>query len=400
MTRGIKVRLMLFVILSAVGVVYVAGSYLGIVDRILGRGYTIHATLPDSGGLFVGSEVTYRGVKVGKVSAMRVTRDGLTADLALQEGTRLPQDSKLFVHNLSAVGEQYLDVVPVANKGPYATAGSTIHGDSDSLPLGEDVLLEDLNAFVGSVNKDNLSTVVTELGDMFRDNATALRSIVDNAQGFVQTAQANQQATIDLLTKAQPVLQTQVDRGSDIQAFSRDLASLTGTLRGSDADIRTILHDAGPTASEVTALTESLRVVLPPFLQHVIPVGQTVSARLPGLEQLLVTFPRLIAAGPTALSEGKQKYGRVNLNLNMSPPPCTDGYLPVSQRRATSEESFVKYYPAQCKSGAPVNMRGMKYAPAPTDGSGDGNIYRTSPGGSSSGAAGADWMGALTGAGQ
>src|SRR5690606_4611693 len=61
MTRGVRTRLVLFVILSAVGIVYVTGNYLGLVDRVLGRGFTVHATLPDSGGLYEGSSVTYRG---------------------------------------------------------------------------------------------------------------------------------------------------------------------------------------------------------------------------------------------------------------------------------------------------------------------------------------------------
>ncbi len=70
MTGGVKIRLATFVVLAAVGIVYVAGSYLGIVDRVLGRGLTVHATLPSSGGVFVGSEVAYRGVGVGKVTGM------------------------------------------------------------------------------------------------------------------------------------------------------------------------------------------------------------------------------------------------------------------------------------------------------------------------------------------
>ena len=86
MKRGIKVRIAAFLILTAVGVVWVAGNYLGLVDKALGRGITVHATLPESGGLFEGSEVTYRGVKVGKVSKMEATADGVRLDLALEEG--------------------------------------------------------------------------------------------------------------------------------------------------------------------------------------------------------------------------------------------------------------------------------------------------------------------------
>ena len=76
MTRGVRIRIVAFLVLSAVGIVYIAGTYLGLVDRVLGRGITVHATLPTSGGLFEGSEVTYRGVKVGKVSKMQADRGG------------------------------------------------------------------------------------------------------------------------------------------------------------------------------------------------------------------------------------------------------------------------------------------------------------------------------------
>src|SRR5687767_14544234 len=108
MTRGVRIRLVAFVILSAVGIVYIAAAYLGLVDKALGRGFTVHATLPTSGGLFEGSEVTYRGVKVGKVSDMQATAEGVRLDLALEEGTEIPLGSPMYVHNLSAVGEQYL----------------------------------------------------------------------------------------------------------------------------------------------------------------------------------------------------------------------------------------------------------------------------------------------------
>src|SRR3954467_4309088 len=169
MTRGTRIRIAAFLVLSAVGIVYITASYLGFVDRVLGRGLTVHATLPTSGGLYEGSEVTYRGVKIGKVSRMTATRDGVTLDLALNDGTRLPLDSPMYVHNLSAVGEQYLDFEPADATGPYAKQGDTLAGNADSLPVDEGDLLVELNSFVGSVDKQNLQVVVRELGSMFHE---------------------------------------------------------------------------------------------------------------------------------------------------------------------------------------------------------------------------------------
>ena len=145
MRRGIKVRLVAFVLLSAVSLLYVGGSYLGVVDRVLGRGLTITAELPGSGGLFEGSEVTYRGVKIGEVARMEPTREGLVATLELEEGTRLPLDSPMFVHNLSAVGEQYLDFEPASDEGPYAEEGDVMTGTAESLPVDEGDLLVELD---------------------------------------------------------------------------------------------------------------------------------------------------------------------------------------------------------------------------------------------------------------
>ena len=52
MTRGVRIRLMAFVVLSAVGIVYITAAYLGVIDKVTGREITVTATLPRSGGLF------------------------------------------------------------------------------------------------------------------------------------------------------------------------------------------------------------------------------------------------------------------------------------------------------------------------------------------------------------
>ena len=89
----------------------------------------------------------------------------------------------MYVHNLSAVGEQYLDFEPADDKPPYAEDGDTLHGNAASLPVDEGALLVELNSFVDSVDKQNLQTVVRELGTMFHEtgepHAAAARQRLD-----------------------------------------------------------------------------------------------------------------------------------------------------------------------------------------------------------------------------
>ena len=377
MTRGVKIRLMAFVALSAIGIVYVAGSFLGLTDRLLGRGLTIHATLPTSGGLFTGSEVTYRGVKVGKVSGMHVTRSGLRLDLALKDQTKIPMDSKIYVHNLSAVGEQYLDFEPPDNRPPYAEAGSVLHGDKASLPISEEVLLTRMSSMVDSVDSTQLTTVISELGTMFRGTANPLQRMVDSGSHFVDEASAHTTDTIDLLDTGRTVLQTQADHEQDIRAFAKDLADLTGTLRTSDQDIRTILQGGPPAVREVNSLLKGLEPTLPVFLSNLVTTNQVLVTNIPALRQLLVVFPHVIAAGFTGTpGDG---YGHINLQFNNNVPPCTKGYKPPSQWHDPLDESDGPIYPAQCRAGPPQEMRGFREAPTFGSAGSVGRSYRVAP---------------------
>jgi phospholipid/cholesterol/gamma-HCH transport system substrate-binding protein len=372
MTRAIKIRLLAFLVLSAVGIVYVAGSYLGIVDRVLGRGFTVHATLPGSGGLFVGSEATYRGVKVGKVSGMHVIASGVRVDVALEDGTRIPKSAAVYVHNLSAVGEQYLDFEPASKAGPYAAQGDTFAGDASSLPESTDDLITSMNGLVGSLDANELSTAVSELGTMFRGTADPLSRIVDSTTRLVAEAQASQQPTIDLLESGQTVLRTQQANADNIRGFARDLAAFTGSLKGSDRDLRVLLQGGKPALDEVRSLLTGLEPTLPVFIGNLVTVNQVLTARLPALEQTLVTFPRVIESGFTGTpGDG---YGHINLQLDYTTPPCTDGYKPRKDWKPATDTGDFPLYPARCLSGPPINQRGSKYAPEV--GAASGTAYR------------------------
>ena len=185
---------------------------------------------------------------------MRTSRDGVELELALEEGTKLPKDAPMYVHNLSAVGEQYLDFEPADDEGPYVENGDRLAGDEDSLPTDEADLLVELNDFVQSVDERNLQVTVAELGDMFADTGEPLQQLLDNGGRFVDEASANSDETIALLDNGRIVLRTQQENAENITSFSRDLKLLTAALAGSDQDLRQVLQGTPGTAREVNAL--------------------------------------------------------------------------------------------------------------------------------------------------
>lgn len=367
MTTGIRNRLIAFAILGAVGIVYISASYLGLVDAVLGRGFTVTAQLPGTGGLYEGGQVTYRGVKIGTVASMTPSKTGVEVKLDLDEGTRLPVASAMYVHNGSAVGEQYLDFEPASDKGPYAEDGAVFKGTADSLPVDEGDLIVTMDRFVRSVNNENLSTVVAELGQMFYNTGRPLQDLIDGANRFVAEADAHRQETVSLLESGKTVLQTQADNASSIEAFASGLNTVTRALSDSDANLRTLIQGGPATLEQIRLLLKGLQPTLPVFLSNLITVNQVTTVRLDALEQLLVTYPALIAGGFDGTT--RDGYGHVNLQFDDKVPPCEQGYLPKTHWRAGSDLSDgTPYLQASCTAPPPANMRGSRYVPKYDDG--------------------------------
>lgn len=362
MTRGVRIRLAAFVVLSAVGLTYVTASYLGLIDKITGSGHTVTVTLPGSGGLYEGSEVNYRGVKVGKVEKVVPTETGIDVTVTVREDVELPLDSEVFVHNLSAVGEQYLDFQPPDDQGPYAKDGDRFTGSAASLPVDEGDLLVDLNEFVQSVDKDQLQSVIAELGTMFTDTGDDLQKLLDGGSAFIAEANQHTDETIALLNDGLTVLRTQQGQKENIRRFAADLDTVTTMLRGNDGNLRTVLSSTPGAARQLSRLLKDLEPTLPVLLGDLITVDQILLTELDGVEQLLVTYPALIAGGPTgSTADG---WGHVNLQLDYSVPPCTQGYLPPSEWRSTQDLTDKVAADVNCTAPAPYAMRGSQYAPS------------------------------------
>ena len=79
LSRFVRIQLAIFTIASVIGVLVMVFTYMQ-APTLLGIGrITVKLELPASGGLYRFSNVTYRGVQVGKVTAMDVSRTQATA---------------------------------------------------------------------------------------------------------------------------------------------------------------------------------------------------------------------------------------------------------------------------------------------------------------------------------
>lgn len=365
-SRQTRAQLLVFLLISVVGLSYTGLRYAGLGTYFVDQGYVVSAEFSDSGGIFQGAEVTYRGVPVGEVIDLELVEGGVKVDLRLKPGTQIPTGAGAVVANRSAVGEQYVDLQPTRDGAPYLVSGATIPNDRTSIPVSPTELIVNLDDFVTSIDTEDLAVVLAELGTAFGTGAgDSLQRILDDGDALTRAALEALPETTTLIRDGEIALDTQRDVSGQFKSFNADLAKLTTTLRTSDPDFRLLFANGAQSAQELTDLIRKNRSDLPVLLQNLVTVAQIQKVRLPGLRQILVTYPNVVAGGFTvAPDDGTTHFGLVT---ESAPPVCEQGYEDTVKRAPSDTSSRTPNLAAGCTlpDGSASSVRGAARAPRP-----------------------------------
>jgi virulence factor Mce-like protein len=368
LTRFVRIQLTVFAIASIVGIAAMFFEYMQ-VPTLLGIGrLTVTLELPDTGGLYRFSNVTYRGVQVGKVTAVGPTANGAQATLSIDTSPKIPADVHAAVRSMSAVGEQYVDLVPRSESPPYLRDGSVITARDTSIPQPVGPMLDRLSELINSIPKDKLSQLLDESFKAFNGSGYDFQTLVDSSAKISHDAEGTADHTRALVDDAAPFLDAQAQTTDATRRWAHNLAGVTDQLVTDDPQIRKLLQTGPGFAQEVSRLLNQVKPTLPVFLANLTTVGQIGVTYHPSLEQLLVLLPPSVAAyssygvtnNPTGLAVG-------GFTLTIADPPaCTVGFLPPSQWRSpadTSEMDTPDNLYCKLPQDSPIAVRGVRNNP-------------------------------------
>lgn len=375
--RQVRIKLAVFAAVSVVAIAVTVFGYIKLPNLVPGAGqYTVTIELPESGGLYSTGNVTYRGTEVGRVADVRVAGTGVEAELSLKSGISIPSDLDAEVHSQSAIGEQYVALLPRDGSARPLRDGDVIPRERTVVPSDINSLLHATNTALAAIPRDNLKTVVDESYTAIGGLGPELSRIVKGSTTLAIDARKELGPLIDLIEQSAPVLDSQGDTADSIQAWAANLANLTTQLEDQDRAVSGILTKGPSAAEETRLLFERVRPTLPILLANLVTVGQVAVTYQDNIEQLLVLLPQgtaIMGGGVVPNLHTKQDYNGFyldfNLNLNV-PPACTTGFLPAQQRRPASEVDYPKRPEGDlyCRvpQDSPLSVRGARNVPCTT----------------------------------
>lgn len=367
--RLAKIQLSIFAVITVITLSVMAIFYLRL-PATFGIGtYGVSADFVAGGGLYKNANVTYRGVAVGRVESVGLNPNGVTAHMRLNSGTAIPSNVTATVRSVSAIGEQYIDLVPPEN--PSSTKlRNGFRIQRQNTRIGQDVadLLRQAETLLGSLGDTRLRELLHEAFIATNGAGPELARLIESARLLVDEANANYPQVSQLIDQAGPFLQAQIRAGGDIKSLADGLARFTWQLRAADPRLRDTLADAPDAIDEANTAFSGIRPSFPALAASLANLGRVGVIYHKSIEQLLVVFPALFAAIITSAGGVPQDEGaKLDFKIDLhDPPPCMTGFLPPPLVRSPADES-VREIPRDmyCKTAHndPSTVRGARNYP-------------------------------------
>jgi phospholipid/cholesterol/gamma-HCH transport system substrate-binding protein len=378
LNRRTWIQLAVLTLVTVVSCGAMAFNFMKLPQTLFGVGeYNVTVDLPQSGGLYKTSVVTYRGTDVGQVKSVDVTATGVRALLALRSGVKVPSGVQASVHSRSAIGEQYIELTPLPGKDGEQSrplrAGDIIPAGHVDVPVDIGHLLDMTNRALQAIPRDNLHTVIDEANRAVGGLGPELSRIVDGSTALAIAGGQTVDPLAALIDQSPAVLNSQVQTSDAIATWANRTAAIMAQFKAQDAAVRDLLTQGTSGIEEGRALLDRVSPALPVLFANLVSLGDIAVVYRHDIEQLLVLLPQGIA-GMAAIvvpsSNTKQEYrgAQLDFNLNINlPPPCTTGYLPPTQRRSPASVDAPDRPAAELYCRVPqdseFNVRGVRNIP-------------------------------------
>jgi phospholipid/cholesterol/gamma-HCH transport system substrate-binding protein len=341
--RLTRLQLTIFAIVTVLCVGAISAFYLHLPAAVGIGAYHITAEFKTGGGLYENANVTYRGVTIGRVEQVGLNDEGVVASMRLNTDTDVPDNVTATVKSVSAVGEQYIDLVPPKDPSKNLLQDGANIG-ADRTAVGQDIaaLLTQAETLVNSIGDARVQDLLRETFKAFNGSGPELARMIQSTRLLIDEANNNYGQIAQLIDQAGPFLDSQIQSGDDIRSLADGLARFTSEAANADPQLRSVLETVPGATQAANTTFDGIRPNFPMLAANLANFGRIGVIYRKSIEQTLVIFPALMAAlntvgGGLPADEGAKLDFKVDLG---DPPPCSTGFIPPPLIRSPGDTTL------------------------------------------------------------
>ena len=321
--------------------------------------YRVNVELPASGGLLVNQDVTLRGIPIGKIDQLSLTRDGVDARIKINEGIEVSESSKARVAGLSAAGEQYLDFDGGTGEAPFLADGSTFAMGKTEIPVTLAQLLAHSDGMLKQIDTEKFELIKKELG-MSKEGPQKLDDLIEGGLYLISTLDGVLPQTTSILSTSRVTLQLVSDKQEGMKVATGNFDKVFDGVNRMTGGFRQLTEQGPKTFGAVDNLFTDNSETMVQLLGDLTTVSELLYLRVPALNALFPTYRGSLFDSFSSIIHD----GGFWVNMDIYPRyACDYGTPRLPPASADYPEPFMYTY---CRDTDPaVLIRGAKNAPRP-----------------------------------
>jgi len=232
---------------------------------IVGGGTSYAADFSEAAGLVPGNEVRVAGVKVGKVTKVKLNGDKVRVTFKVKDAW-VGDRTTAMIRIKTLLGQKFLALDPQGS-APLSP-GDPIPKERTLAPYDVNEAFNGLATTVGQIDTKQLADSFTVLSDTFKNSPEHVRGALDGLSALSKTISSRDEQLAKLLANTRQLTKTLADRNAEFEKLLADGNLLLGELRKRREAISALLTGTRDLARELSGLVQDNQNQLKPALDQ------------------------------------------------------------------------------------------------------------------------------------
>jgi phospholipid/cholesterol/gamma-HCH transport system substrate-binding protein len=248
--------------------------------------YALTAEFADAAGLGPDNEVRVAGIKVGRVTDVKLAADRVIVSMDINDGVDIPQDSKAEISLKTILGTKFVTIYATGDAAPYEDGGR-IPLAQTSIPFEIYQIANAAVDLLTDVDGAQLNNAFDALADLTVDPNRNLARTVDGAADVLGTLAGKRDAIDTVIQKGREVLETLDQSAPEIQAILQHTNAVMEVLARRRSTVQSLLRNTELLATQLGGLLKEKRPELDSILNDLHATLKIVDASLGQVEEAL-----------------------------------------------------------------------------------------------------------------
>lgn len=250
--------------LTLIGLLLLAAFYSDDLP-IVGGGTSYAADFSEAAGLVPGNEVRVAGVKVGKVTKVKLNGDRVRVTFKVKDAW-VGDRTTAMIRIKTLLGQKFLSLDPQGSQP--LSPGDPIPKERTLAPYDVNEAFNGLATTVGQIDTKQLADSFTVLSETFKNSPEHVRGALDGLSALSKTISSRDEQLAKLLDNTRQLTKTLADRNAEFEKLLADGNLLLGELRKRRAAISAVLDGTRDLARELSGLVQDNQNQLRPALEQ------------------------------------------------------------------------------------------------------------------------------------